>query len=102
MAARYDFTINKGETFSRKLTYKDSTGALVNLTGYTATLVIKDVITLTEASGISLGGTAGTIDISIAAATTDSFGFTTAPYTLELKSGTTEKQLLKGTAVLSA
>ena len=34
-AGRYDFVIEQGATFSRQITWKDTTGAAVNLTGYT-------------------------------------------------------------------
>lgn len=73
-----DFTIEQGAAFSRVLTWKDENGAAINLTGYTARMYIKekysDTATLlqltTENSRIALGGAAGTITLSIAAADT--------------------------------
>jgi hypothetical protein len=40
-AATYNFTIEQGATFSKVITWKDSTGAGINLTGYTITGKIK-------------------------------------------------------------
>ena len=34
-AGKYDFTIEQGATFSLQVTWKDSTGTPINLTGYT-------------------------------------------------------------------
>lgn len=71
---QYDsWEIYRGATFSTTLTYRDSSNALVDLTGYTARLQLKSsrsldaaaLITLTSGSGITLGGAAGTIAIVI-------------------------------------
>lgn len=62
----------------------------VDLTGYTATMTIKDVVggttllTLTEASGITLGTTDGVIDLLISGAVTGAWTWTTAVYDLDL------------------
>ena len=37
----YNFTIKQGETFQTEITYKDSTGSLVDLTNYEACMQIK-------------------------------------------------------------
>lgn len=42
MNARYDLTINKGATFAPKFTWKDEEKNLVDLTGYTARMHIRE------------------------------------------------------------
>ena len=104
MANRYDLTIQQGATFSIVATWKDSAGTPVNLTGYTAAMTLRDsytaagtVLYLSSGTGITLGGTAGTITILAAATATAAL---TAPssgvYDLELITGATVYRLLEG------
>lgn len=108
-AGRYDIEVQQGATFSLPLVWKAS-GALVNLTGYTARMMIRadfddvsPLVTLTTENGrIALGGALGTIDLTISAAVTAALtdwgkGF----YDLELVDGGNVKRLLAGHAVLS-
>ena len=74
--ASYDFTAGQGETFDRTVTWKIDDAA-VNLTGYTARMQIRkthrsasSVVSLTQSSGLTLGGSAGTIRIVISATAT--------------------------------
>ena len=69
MTATYDFTAAQGETFDHTVTWKIDDVA-VNVTGYTARLQIRKrhtstttVASLTSGSGLTLGGSAGTIQI---------------------------------------
>lgn len=106
MAGNYDITIEQGATFSLPITWKDSVGALINLTGYTARMKVKDsagatVISLTEADGIALGGALGTITLSRSAALTTAYTFTRGTYDLELVSGAgVVTRLLEGQVVV--
>ena len=66
-----------GCKFDVVVTYKTDAGVAVNLTDYTANFGVKrehsdvdEVLSLTESSGLTLGGSAGTIDILITAAQT--------------------------------
>lgn len=105
MAGIYNFTIEQGATFSQVWTYKDSAGAAINLTGYTARMKARQDIAsttaildlTTENSGISLGGSAGTITLSISATATAALS---APsnlvYDLELVNGSTVTRLVEG------
>jgi len=72
----------------------DVTDPVVNLTGYTATLTIKDkqsdetpLLTLTSSSGITLGGTAGTITILQSATQTAAYSWVNGEYRLKLSAG---------------
>jgi hypothetical protein len=93
--APYNLVIYQGANLSQQFIWKDSTGALVNLTGYTARMMARvnvnsatPFISLTtENSGIALGGTAGTITLSMTAAQTAAINETVGFYDLELVSG---------------
>lgn len=72
-----DLEVWIGCKFDAVVTYQDPDGDPINLTGYTATLGVKrefsdeeEVLTLTSGDGLTLGGSAGTIDIVITAAQT--------------------------------
>lgn len=107
---RFDITINQGATFELTVTWKDSTGAAINLTGYSARMQVREtyssastIVSLTNGSGITLGGAAGTIAILISATTTAAL---TAPfsgvYDLELVSaGGVVTRLLQGAATVT-
>lgn len=99
-AGSYNFKIEQAAKFSRVLTWRAG-GALVNLTGFTATMKIWDkdtgvlLLTLTttpDVNGnvITLGGTAGTITILIKTVTTTAFTFSEAKYILRLNDGSSE------------
>ncbi len=103
-AGSYNFTIYQGATFSRVLTWRDSSNALVNLTGYTARMMIRETIDATSAfitlttenGGITLGGSAGTITLAISATATAAITQSSGVYDLELVSGSTVTRLLAG------
>lgn len=74
MAGKYDLAIEAGATYLRTFTW--STGSppvIVNLTGYTAHATIRDkwaplgtvLLDLTVGSGLTLGGSAGTVTMLI-------------------------------------
>lgn len=80
-AQRQDLIVYQGETFSFVWTKRDSSGAAVNLTGYTARMKAKDAYNgatqaslTTEADSpdgtITLGGAAGTVTLAMTAAQT--------------------------------
>lgn len=73
-AGTYNFIIEKGTTFTRSVTWTDSTGAAINLTGYTARMqgrATMDATTTifsltTPATGISIPTPAsGTLVITL-------------------------------------
>lgn len=120
-AGLFDFTIEQGTTLDLTITWKDSTNALVNLTGYTARMQIRPDIAsatvlyelntspTTGQGTITLGGAAGTIRLQASAAHTAAFNWAvssgssvaTAVYDLELTSGSgVVTRLVKGTVSL--
>ena len=104
----YDIVCPQGATFDRTFTYSVG-GTAVNLTGYTAALQVRSgydagtaLISLsTGGSGIVLGGTAGTIAVTIAASTTAAVDAGSYAYDLELYQGSTVTRLLQGAFTIS-
>lgn len=91
--APLDITIYQGGTFALTITWESGDPATpVNLTGYTASMKVKQgqttLFTLTSGDGITLGGTAGTISLSYSATNTALLTPGTADYDLLLTSGT--------------
>ena len=109
-AGKYNFVIEQGTTFTRTITWKDSSGSAIDLSTYTARMDIKEkksdttanaLVNLTETAGLTLGGGAGTILITITHAVTTALDFEEAYYDLEVKSaGGVVTKLLEGTITL--
>jgi len=77
--------------------------SLLNLTDYSATMVIKEsadsdtvLLTLTSGSGLTLGGKAGTIAVEISAATTSTLDVGTAYFTLMLTTNSIPMRYAEG------
>ena len=108
--ARYNFTVQQGSTWRQVFTLHqgDTDTPVANLTNYTASLVIKDrpsdstpLLTLTSSSGITLGGTAGTITILQSATQTGAYNWANGEYKLTLTApGGDTNTLLFGTVTL--
>jgi hypothetical protein len=97
-----NFLCPQGSTFTRTLTYKIDDSP-VDLTGYEARLQVREyhysddfVVNLTDNDGITLGGSAGTIDIVIDATTTQDLVPGSYVYDLELVVGSTVTRLVEG------
>lgn len=102
-AGEYTLKIEQGATYKLSLTAYDKTGALFNLTGFTAAMQIRKttastaaLVELTHSSGITLGGAAGTIDIVIPASVTTTLTTKTAVYDLKITGGGETIRVLKG------
>mgnify|MGYP000066981416 CR=1 FL=1 len=97
----------QGSTFTRTLTYKIDDSP-VDLTGYEARLQVREyhysddfVVNLTDTSGITLGGSAGTITTTIAASATQELVPGDYVYDLELVVGGTVTRLIEGKFVVT-
>jgi hypothetical protein len=98
----------RGSTFQRTLIYKIGKNP-VNITGWTARMQVREryesdstLVSLTSGSGITLGGTAGTIAVYINAATTTGFPAGTHVYDLELINTTGEvTRLIEGKFIVT-
>ena len=118
-AGNYTFIIEQGSTTDFQLDWKDSNGAKIDLTNYSAQMHIRsdyggDLIcelssSLTaDGSGLNLSGSnnqyppsSGSIGIFISAATSSRFTFSEAKYDLELTTGSHVTRLLQGKIKLS-
>ena len=97
-AGRYDILADQGSTFGRSLVYLDSDGTPVDLSGYEAELTVRETYTSDQvliavssegtAPGIVLGGTAGSIVVSVGAVTMAAVPAGVYVYDLELTSDT--------------
>lgn len=109
-AGIYNITAEQGATLTRTVTWKNSVGDPINLTGYTARMQVRAdydsttaVLTLTtENGGITLGGSAGTIVITATATATAALSASTYVYDLELVLGSTVTRLIQGSFVVNA
>ena len=106
-AGYHHFIIEQGATFGQTLTLKDSSGTVVNLTGYaSAEMDLREnpdaadpIISLTTANNrIALGGSAGTVVLSITASDTANLTAQDGVFDLEIVSGTgVVSRLIEGT-----
>jgi hypothetical protein len=115
-AGRYNFTIEQGATTSFEITYSDASGNPIDLTGKRARMQLKNekkgnttYLSLTsdlasDGTGLTLGGTSGSIGIYISSDVTTELNFDTAFYDLEISTIETYPRvtrLLEGIIVLS-
>ena len=105
-AGFHHFIIEQGATFGQVLTLTDSSSTVVNLVGYgSAEMDLRrnpesstPILTLTTANGgIALGGTAGTVTLTISASDTTSLTVGSGVYDLEIVSGSNVYRILEGT-----
>lgn len=77
-AAQHDFTAEQGADFVETVTWREPNGDLVNLSGYSARMMVRETYTSAEpllslddgsGGGITLGGAAGTIALHVDAET---------------------------------
>lgn len=98
-----DLTMYQGATFTYQFTWNVD-GSPVNLSGYTARMKVRKsvrspdvVLSLTDGAGLTLGGAAGTIAVSVSATDTAATPSGLYAYDLELDSGGEVTRLLQGT-----
>lgn len=103
--ATLNLTFPQGATWSLALTWNDDGGDPINLTGYAARMQVRasydaaaTALSLANGSGITLGGAAGAITLSVPASTTTTVNPGTYVYDLELQSSGGEvTRLVEGT-----
>jgi hypothetical protein len=119
-AGKYSFTLEQGSTFERQLTYQDSNGVPIDLTGYSARMQLRPspgsptlYLTLSsslmpDGTGLNMNGltganptTSGTIGIVVSAATSSLLTFDEAAYDLEIYSGSYASRIIEGRVKLS-
>lgn len=105
---KYNITAYQGATYDLNLTWTLG-GSAVNLTNYSAAMQVRTaanatatVFSLTNGTGITLGGTAGTININIDSEAMGAAAPGQYVYDLELDSGATVTRLIQGTFQVQA
>lgn len=111
MADKYNILVDQGSTYSLALTYKDSAGVAINLTGYTAAMQARDTVNTpttvlslsSPSSGIVITGATGLITITMTATQTRDLIANTYVYDLEITSGAgVVTRLIQGSLIVSA
>lgn len=109
-AATYNFEIEQGTSLNKSVVWKDSNGVVINLTGYTARMQIRETIDsdlvlleLSTSNGkISLTPGEGKITLEFDPADTSGEWWTRGRYDLELTSASGfVTRVLKGKVTLS-
>lgn len=109
-AAQYDFEIEQGTTVIKPFIWKDSTGAPVNLTGFTARMQVRATIgaveplvsATTENSKLQIIPEEGKVILVLSAEETAAFQWKRGRYDLELvQDNGTVFRLLKGVISIS-
>lgn len=102
----YNITAYQGATYKLEMLWSIG-GTAVNLTNYTAEMQVREsvasssaVLSLSTDSEIALGGTAGTIDITVDAEDMEAAPAGTFIYDLELNSGGEVTRLIQGNFVI--
>lgn len=109
MAGKLNLKILQGSTFQHVMTWKDGRARPVNLTGYTAFLQMRVapeatiLLELSTANGrITLGGTLGTITLSLTDEETRAITFSSASYDLLMEDAQgRRKRLVEGKVTVS-
>lgn len=66
-----DLNVYRGDNFNHQITWQDSTGDPIDLTGYQAKMQVRKTVgstvlmEATDGNGLALGGVKGTIDIQL-------------------------------------
>jgi hypothetical protein len=107
MAESYNYTIDQGADWFLTIQYKDSAGAAINLTGYTAAMQFRLVssnttaLNLTSSSGITITANTGTLAIRVTAAQSAALEAAQYDYELEItSSGGVVTRLIQGLAAV--
>ena len=104
-AVTLNIVIEQGITYKQSLIWQDEFGVVIDLTNYTARMQVRNkleskdpLISITDASGITLGGVAGTIAILVSSTVTDAIENISGVYDLELIDSAGEvTRLIEGT-----
>ncbi len=99
-----NLAIYKGATFEHRFAFVDENDEPVNVTGYTARMMIREewdspdppLISLTESSGIAISGSLGVFDVTISAIDTAALTVDKAVYDLEAVQGPKVIKLARG------
>ena len=113
-AGKYDITIEQGATYTLNLSYKNSAGAVIDLSsGYTGRMKVREstggtILASTESGDspkntltIALAASGNNIIVSMTTANTAALDFDNAVYDLELYAGLEADRIIEGRVYLS-
>jgi hypothetical protein len=109
-AGNYDIYIEQGATLSLPIIWKDSDGNVINITGYTARMQVRQtrpsttvlLSATTENGKLVIDGSNGKVTISLSATDTSAITWLTGVYDLELASpGGVVTRLIEGSVTVS-
>lgn len=109
IAGKLDLVIEQGADFTRTLTFTDSGGTAINITGYTFRMQgrvnkssTSTIFNYGTAQFTVTGGTAGIVALSVPGTVTAAYDFDTGVYDLEWVTPTGAiKRILEGNIILS-
>lgn len=89
-AAVYNLVFDEGADLPLNIVWRDDSNTLIDLTGYSARMKLKNTIdgdiVIDWSNYLTLGGTNGTIDLNVPASATIDIGFLDGVYDLEVES----------------
>ncbi len=94
-AGYHHFIIEQGATFGQTLTLKDASNTVINLTGFSGAMSLREnpdaassILDLTTANGrMTMGGSAGTVVLAVSASDTNGLTASDGVFDLEITSG---------------
>lgn len=108
MSAKYNIVCDQATTFALDFTIQTG-NTLWDLTGYTATMTVRPFVgsntttlVLTNGNGITLGGVAGTVNVTISSTVTADLNPSRYSYDFVLNSGSVVTRLLEGKFIVTA
>jgi hypothetical protein len=91
VAGKYNLKIEQGATFFRNMALTDDDGTVIDITGYTARMQLRSIVTassvMLDVSGyMDIAGSSGILTINVPATVTSALDSTSAVYDLEIES----------------
>ena len=103
-----NLTFPQGATWDLSITWTDSAGDPIDVTDYSARMQVRQsytsadaVLSLTNGSGITLGGTAGTIDVNVSATATAGVAALQYVYDLEVEESSVVTRVVQGSLTVT-
>lgn len=103
-----NLTFPQGATWDLSLTWTDGDGDPIDLTAHSARMQVRSeytagspVLSLVNGTGITLGGTAGTIEVNVAATATAAIPAAQYVYDLEVEAASFVTRVVQGTLTVS-
>jgi len=105
-----NFKVVQGDTFAIRVTYKNSDGSPINLSGYSAQMDVRNepsgkilCASVSSQSGITINTSLGILDVEFSPSQTRKFTLPSAAYQLQIRSSSgAQTTILKGYISTSA